>query len=1042
MRNLEFLEYNLEYAQAVADMWNDSEESWGGYDRLKTRDDIIEEEEISGNLKVFLALDNKNVVGYCSFSEYKEENNVAYIPMLNVCPDYQGQKIGKKLVINAVEKAINENWSRIDLYTWAGNMKAIPLYKKCGFFWEERDDITHLMNFMPVILNTEVLKKYFKTVDWYKNSIRNIEIVPDGRKENGFEFFEYIWEKDDVNLRVELCKNGRGIRLIETNDYEISIIAEDNELVVGNKYNVIYHIVNKSGDKLAIDIEGINDKNIKFNFKRSINVEREEFIYGEFYLENIDKELSQFEAYPCILSKAMINEEELVLKLGINPRKPITIDLIIPQNPIYLGVESIGYLNIENRFNENIELYIKMEDTEDINFLNKNIYINMSKREKNSIEIRYILNKHHYFSKDIKVRIKIGDEVLHDKFNLSYIFKGTQGVFYGETKSSWNIISGKTSVVLNKFNNEIIIDNLEKVPLEKFRILSPRLGYPLSQEFSKKPAKKIKYFKKDENIILKAYYESKDFSNIEIESITKLYLNGIIEKYYKIFNMDTNETKNDIYISESFIFNLGNSYIPFNNNVVCINGDYGTNLDYWNTKNISENWLFSEEKNITYGVSWPEDCRIKFNEWYMSIDNNLGRIKGNESITTKPIIFACGVYSEWKAFREFVIKKYELNDIKLVEHLDVTINDGNPFINNEFKICIVDNKSSTFNGNLSVDSFNKSFNFIKKAYKSEEQIREDRFNIKLNNKNIMDVVELNIDFEATQMKRRKAIFKIGDVKVNKRIINQNGIDIYIVENGILTMKVAPEFSNSLYSLEYNGKEWLDSDFPKVSTRSWWNPWTGGIICSPGEPNALQNTDIFEGLNEEKNAKFIEVKDNHGNVWSGIVLNIKIKNNKKYNGLEINQYFLTMSKLPVIFCTSEVVQNSGKYLKNQDFVTTMFIKSDENLKDSYFISENNYGDEIKYKAGSVQMCIYDNECIMYGGNSRKDKLQIYSPKSLSLDGYLDIKTNGCFVRNRINLANNHNSFLPNIFMIFTDKYISKRSLIELESINLNNINIIK
>lgn len=31
MINLDFLEYNLEYAQAVADMWNESEESWGGF---------------------------------------------------------------------------------------------------------------------------------------------------------------------------------------------------------------------------------------------------------------------------------------------------------------------------------------------------------------------------------------------------------------------------------------------------------------------------------------------------------------------------------------------------------------------------------------------------------------------------------------------------------------------------------------------------------------------------------------------------------------------------------------------------------------------------------------------------------------------------------------------------------------------------------------------------------------------------------------------------------------------------------------------------
>lgn len=1036
MEFLKLVEYNNEYAQAVADMWNESEESWGGYDRLKTKEDIIEEEEISGNLNVLLALDAKKVVGYCSFSEYKEEKNVAYIPMLNVCPSYQGKKIGKKLVLGALKKAIEENWNRIDLYTWAGNVQAIPLYKKCGFFWEKRDDITHLMNFMPIVLNTEVLKRYFHSIDWYEDSIRNIEIVTDGKKENGFEFFQYIWEKDSTKLRVEFCKKGRGLRLIETEDYKISIIAEDNELVTDNKYNLTYHIVNKSGKDLNIDIEGFNDKNIEFNFKKSIKVDKEEFICGEFYLGNIEEELNPFITHPCVSSKVRINGEEAIFKLGITPRKPIKLDLVIPQKLIHLGIESTGYLDIENRFNENIKLNIMMDGSEEITFINKNIIVNMKPKEKTSIEIGYILKNYHYFSKDITVQISIGDNNLESNINLSAVFKGNYGILNGETKKSWNIINGKYSVELQKLNNEIIIDNLEVIPLEKVRILSPRLGFPLSLEFSKKSPEKVEYVKEEESILLKALYDSGDFPCIEIESITKLYPSGIMEHYYNVFNTGTIEMENDIYISESFIFNLGNAYIPFNDNVVSVKGYYGTNLDYWNTKSISENWLFSEEKNITYGISWPSDCRIKFNEWYMSIDNNLGKIKGKTCITTKPIVLAYGVYNNWQAFREFVVKKYELSEMKSKEHLHLAINDENPFVKGELKASIVDYKSSTFNGKVSLKSYNESFKTIEKIYKSEDEIREEIFNIKVNSENLIDIVELNLDFEAVEINRKQTIFNVGNNKVKNEIINQNGVDIYIVHNGNLIMKVAPEFSNSLYSLNYNGNEWLDSDFPKVGTRSWWSPWTGGILCSPGEPNALQNTDIFEGLDEERNAEFIEISDNYHNVWSGIKLNIKIKENEKYKGLEINQYFLTMPQIPMVCYTAEIIQNSGKYLNNTDFVTTMFIKADENLKDSYFISKNNYGDEVKYKAGAVQMCIYDNELMMYGGNNRKDKLEIYSPEALSVDGYLDIKMNGCFIRNKVNLAHNNRCFLPLTFMMFTDEYIEKDLLKVLKNIKLD------
>jgi hypothetical protein len=75
-------------------MWNKSSVSWGGSNVVTTEEDIIQEHESSIHLNVYLAVDGDEVVGYCSFSEYKEDEGALYIALLNVRPDYHGKKVG------------------------------------------------------------------------------------------------------------------------------------------------------------------------------------------------------------------------------------------------------------------------------------------------------------------------------------------------------------------------------------------------------------------------------------------------------------------------------------------------------------------------------------------------------------------------------------------------------------------------------------------------------------------------------------------------------------------------------------------------------------------------------------------------------------------------------------------------------------------------------------------------------------------------------------------------------------------------------------
>jgi len=162
---IKIVEYEDKFAQSIADMWNQSQEEWGDEGSISTAAQIIAEHAASSHFNVYLALLDEEVVGYCSFSRYRYDADTLYIPSLNARPDYHGKGIGKALVLQCVERTIELGYPRLDLYTWSGNTAAVPLYKKCGFLWEDRSDSTHFVNFIPQILNTSLFADFFKKAD-------------------------------------------------------------------------------------------------------------------------------------------------------------------------------------------------------------------------------------------------------------------------------------------------------------------------------------------------------------------------------------------------------------------------------------------------------------------------------------------------------------------------------------------------------------------------------------------------------------------------------------------------------------------------------------------------------------------------------------------------------------------------------------------------------------------------------------------------------------------------------------------------------------
>ncbi len=108
---------------------------------------VAHEEKSSGALFTMLAFLGEEAVGYCRTRRYGGEPEASYVSMINVVPALQGRGIGKTLLLDAVKRSAEMGLYRIDLHTWPANMKAVPLYKKTGFFWVP-DTKVYMQNYM------------------------------------------------------------------------------------------------------------------------------------------------------------------------------------------------------------------------------------------------------------------------------------------------------------------------------------------------------------------------------------------------------------------------------------------------------------------------------------------------------------------------------------------------------------------------------------------------------------------------------------------------------------------------------------------------------------------------------------------------------------------------------------------------------------------------------------------------------------------------------------------------------------------------------
>jgi ribosomal protein S18 acetylase RimI-like enzyme len=1021
---IEIVEYHPNLAVGVAEMWNNSQDGWGGGNTLMTPDQVRTQEENSTNIKLFLAMDGEKVVGYCGLSEYREDEGALYIPLLNVRGDYHGKKIGKKLVLRALEDAINMKWPRLDLFTWPGNTKAVPLYKKCGFFWEDRDDTTHLMNFMPTVLNTELVQSFFEHTNWYEVSTRKIEVTPDGRKEGDYHFYQYSWDNGNEKLIMEFERSGRGLRFIETSEYMISATIKDFQPVFGSEYSIEYKVKNKTCNPLSVSLMGNNDKNITFNFEKSFVVEDEVVLVASFFGGETAEEPNARRTHPVVQTDVNINGKKATLKVGVKPKFPAKVETRTSDNLGYVGSSSEFYIDITNNFNEEVTYSFVVPENDLLNVESSNVSVKLAAKESRSLAIPYTLKKHGFYNEKVLILATKYDGIqIQFQKQIHVAIKGFGAVFYGECDEYYHIYNGQYHVWLRKFDNTIIPGRL-KTESQKSFFMYPKLGKPYSEELAKLRPEKVEFIKDSSTITLKASFSSRHLLGVSLHSITKLYSEGLIEHYYEIENTSENETSEPIWLNVPVYHLLDRAVIPYKGKYIEMNDSIGGFHTYWDGANVTENWIFSRDRSNPRGLCWhPNDC-IQLGSWFVYFEHSFGEISTGQTVKTNPLFLSIGAIQDWQSFREFSLK--QTNDhVQLTNHLEMKLANQNPIVDETVIATITDYKATFLNGDVTYDIDQQSV--YTDSIKAGDQASQTQIDIQVPEDKKIGVLRAKLDLDSGSVDRRTLFLKKSNDKLTKVIKEESGLEAYSVNNGCITIKAAPDFSPSLYTLEYDGVNWFDTSFPTPQAKAWWSPWVGGIFnrLTAISPNSL--------LKEEVHVSFTSFTDNLENVWEGLKISVDMKEHKEYKGLQFHQYYLLLPGLPVLCHFTEIGQKTNQFLQMKTWETTCFFKVNQ-IADNWLQFQSQNGDWQKVYGGKSEMEMKVDRNLVVGSNSTKAKLQVISDlTSSSLDSYINKEVIGLFKEETLNLKHGGVHFTTPTFFMFTDDIIPDDALADLKRI---------
>ncbi|MHA2365892.1 MAG: GNAT family N-acetyltransferase, partial [Candidatus Hodarchaeales archaeon] len=687
-------------------------------------------------IDTYVAEDASNhLVGYCSLHPHYRDKDACYVGILGVHPDVLGKKVGKRLMLKSLEKAVQEGYYRLDLGTWAGNMKAMPLYKKLGLMWVPETSV-QMEDYIPLILSNPLFEKFWlKYPDWYSIFKKEITQAEDKDKKGNLHVytysfacdedkltvwidrfaktmigFDFIFEGDQISISLDASSNDayRGVEfplsIIINSNQEINNCSITPELPVGTNLNELDEIppiiqsttinglinIETSAKLYKKDYKGLTPKfNLKFNGNKKITL-------------GIGLKIkSAIEIKP--------SHKYEVLRLNYNPKQ---IEIII-----------------ENNLEHNLQGKLQITNENNISFNEREIPINLSNKGNNlvKLEIQKLVNQGMTaFECQVEYNT-LGEHSFSSitelfNFELPILTLDKQYVIENKRKKNLKIYNGDYlyqvdlrggELKSNAFNGSIFqaqaIDEGKAFGFNEFR----RLLYSWESKLE------------DSYLILTLSVKSEERPGLKlIKTIKFLINNPLIEIKYDIINQAEFDYSLNLRSYQGSNNNPNRFYhvIPFMNEIIKTDGlyaprnifDFGTDLSAYH-----ESWVSLQiSEGPVCGVIWKQNEPYSIRLDMCNLDFHVD-VKSKSKTTFGTVWLYLDWVGDWKVVRKLWLNNFGLDyvpdfinqesrDIFEINLLSSKFNDDK---NYEIKIELKTVLLTDYSGKFKLSSPDQSYEF-------------------------------------------------------------------------------------------------------------------------------------------------------------------------------------------------------------------------------------------------------------------------------------------------------------------------------------------
>lgn len=882
-------------AARLAAMFSTWDSVWpGGFTRgvALTPEWAMQEMERRRSLYAFAAEMDDLFVGFCAVQAQPNQTDLAYVDLLGASPDHHGKGVGKSLLLETVRRVTDDGYRQLTLHTWAGNMKAVPLYKKTGFHWVP-DTSVLMRNFIPTILAMPAGRAFFANRDWYACQERDLSVAPDDITWKGMKVYPYRFQDGDAYLHCIFDSSSERMTSLETAEYSASCSIPIEEGAAGETYPIVWEFAPHNGKNLEITLLAEAEPGLELNVQEQFVLDKHTSLTRSLKISPDARPRREGEDSHRVRSLLLINGTPVTLETGVKVVHPIEIDY--RGQGLLCGRKENITVRLHSRLDREITAALALDPLPNSTCTPSSQQIALPPRGWTECSLQLTTFSPGVYPATVRC---VADEMQVRREIAFRSFAGSAPMANVEAADNERAMleSPGLSIELGLRGGRL---RLTPAGMSDFLIGQPigEIGPPFSENRQRQLCYEVRAEQTPQAALIQTA-PSQDFPGLTVERVITMIADSVVRIDYRVIN--TTEKPLPAKLRLRHHLNLSGHLVYPNGSGVMREPLVGWGV-FPETEHdvlaqgasLPESWFGFEDENQVCGAIWSEGAEAECGHG-LRLTFDLAEIPPYGHKTLSPMYLVAGA-GNWETLRGWwrrliqpteVIERSKPEIHRVVE----IISEPSPALVNHkdqlLHLELRNDREKPLSGTLELTS--EPFLTEPISLPVDSINRDKSFTAAL-------PVTLPVSPGAGVVKCRLSsvpmpqtlslpvVYAGGDGTIETSLDERGQV---VIDNGFFAFRAAPQFAGALTALERNGVNHLFSGYPESRPFHFTNPWFGGIhaiLNWPGDAR-LTKEKYTGGPAERTGAR--------GWQWQGAAVSCDLEH-KDLNWLRLETEYLTL-----------------------------------------------------------------------------------------------------------------------------------------------------